>query len=199
MRAVLGFVLLFGMVVGAVLGAGLALRDENLPEAGENVVLFSRGDPTNADAALQALTGALRVSTAGEVDAAARSEAVLVIDKSAFDVASGWILRKLLQAGVPIVGLNIPVENLAEAAGYANVAGQPDADFPPAPSDPYYGFVWVRTTESGGVYAGNGQNTFTSGEFESDLRAVTLASVGLRYDEERGDVVSFDEYTLRRQ
>lgn len=168
---------------------------------GAELIVFAEGEPQNADAALAALAGARRVSTLDELRAAAGPGTLIVIDRSAFASANGEFLRQQLEAGVPVLGLNIPLADLAEASGYLSVMAEVNpvfrskASVPSAPVQPFYSYVWVGADAA--RHSVSAQKDFAAGLFPADLERLSLAALGLVRDPERGDVVTFEEYDSR--
>lgn len=168
---------------------------------GAEIVVFTKSEPSNVDGALATLAGARRVSTFEELRVAAGPGTVLVIDHSAFPRVDGEFLRQQLEAGVPIVGINIALADLVEASDYLGVVAEINpafrakAQFPPAPTVPSYSFVWVGTDAA--RHSGDGQKDFAAGLFPADVERLSLAALGLVRDPERGDIVTFEEYDTR--
>lgn len=191
------------LTVVATMGAVAAIRQGDsasaVPEA--QTVVFARAESRDQSGTLAALAGARRVSTFDELKALVEPGSLLVIDHSAFADIDPRFLRQWLRMGVPIIGLDVPLSDLAEASGYLDTLEEINPMFvasrrlPPAPSGDSYSFVWVATDPA--RHSGAGQKDMSSGLFSADLGRLSLAARGLVLDPVRGDIVTFGEYDRR--
>jgi len=179
------------LIVCSIVAIGVMAARRDRPASAtpgvSNVLLVADRDPQIPAEALDILRNATRRNSA---DTSVPAGSVLVIDASALGAIAPADLHARLNAGIPIVALNVPLAALEEASGYsatlasrenATAGGQGSAIAPGAIDPPLYSFVWVSVPDANGVwYSGDGQKDFRSLKlFAADIRSWSLKAQGL--------------------
>jgi hypothetical protein len=119
---------------------------------------------------------------------------VLVIDQSAFAEAPAEVLQQALRLGTPIVGLNVPYQELAAATRFDSALGEAGVSpggAPPAerPANPgYYSYVAIFGPDAAGVIrTASGQHELTPAkQFRAHIINLGLLAKGLVIDRRDG-------------
>ncbi len=144
-----------------------------------NAVYFPGASPV-IDPAQTSQVGIRIVSSAAALQAEAETADAVIIDRASMSAVSGDWLANQLRQGKLIVGLNIPIVELAQFAGYTTDAGRLERYLQDYGGRPFYSWFYQRTERSGVTRGGTGSEFIYS--TEDFLGRLRIKSEGARTD-----------------
>jgi hypothetical protein len=194
-------VLMLAAAVGGVVGFSFLGGDSEPAQGSEPQVLLLVGGDLGGFTEFESIAKASRVESFDEAKAVTQAAPALVMVDSTFaaNLKNGE-LRSLVTGGSAIIGLDVPLGQLNELAGFEEelrsinprFAGHGPPDEQPASAGQFYSLIWRSPEGSDPVYWGRLQHSLSDGLFEATIRQHKLLVQGLINEGDR--VVPIEQY-----
>lgn len=158
MAAPLSVAVLLSLLLTAMIGYNVAKPQSAQADYTINAVYLTSGTTPVLDLVAVRATGIRTVLTATEMQSAAATADVIVIDRAALaKVESAWLASQYRQ-GKLIAGINIPIAELAAWAGFKNEQAGIEGYLQNYGGSPFYSWFYNMTEQSGVTRGGTGSD-----------------------------------------
>ena len=194
-NAAIALILALTLAVLTVVGRSLGGHEARGAEA----ELFVLSAGAGSSSLVPGLAGARDVNSVASLKLQVAGPAVIVVDRSAVPELTAGSLNEFAAKGYALVGLNVPIDQLSDFAGFSAEVAEIDPRFGEKELTPvqfkgdFFTVVWRTPDGAQTERWSRGQQDFSPQLFDAVVADLKLRSAGLARDDS-GNLIPLEDY-----